>query len=68
MLKDIKTKPHPLRETFRRAGLTAADIAKYLGISLGRAQQLLGGRDKPTAKTEEALQELARLCEADKSD
>ena len=68
MLKDIKTKPHPLRDTFRKAGLTAADVAKFLGLSLGRTQQLLSGKDKPTARIEEALQELGRLCEADRVD
>ena len=68
MLNDLKAKPHLLRDTFRTAGLTAGDVAKAIGLSLGRTQQLLAGKDRTTARTEEALQELARLCEADKSD
>lgn len=68
MLEHIKVHPHPLRDTFRRAGLTAGDVAKVVGLSLGRTQQLLAGKDKTTARTEEALQELAKLCEADSSD
>ena len=68
MLNNLKAKPHPLRDTFRKAGLTAGDVAKAIGLSLGRTQQLLAGKDRTTAKTEEALKELARLCEADRVD
>jgi len=68
MLDRLKTKPHPLRDIFRKAGLTAGDVAKAIGLSLGRTQQLLAGKDRTTARIEEALKELAKLCEADRDD
>ena len=67
-MNDFKAKPHSLRDTFRKAGLTAGDVAKAIGLSLGRTQQLLAGKDRTTARIEESLKELAKLCEADKSD
>ena len=65
MLEHIRTKPHDLRDTFRAAGLSTADVARFLDLSLGRAQQILSGRDKATARVEEKLQELAKLCTED---
>ena len=68
MLEHIRTKPHDLRDIFRAAGLSTADVARFLGLSLGRAQQILSGRDKATARVEEKLRELARLCNEDETE
>jgi hypothetical protein len=65
MLETLKRQPHPLRQAFTDAGLDTSDVARFLGLSLGRAQQLLSGRDTPPARIEAKFQELAKLCEAD---
>lgn len=65
MIEALKTPPHPLRDTFRSAGLNAGDIASFLGLSLSRTQQLLSGRDRCKPAIEQKLQELAALIVAD---
>ncbi|EHJ46919.1 hypothetical protein DFW101_0903 [Solidesulfovibrio carbinoliphilus subsp. oakridgensis] len=65
MLEMLKRQSHPLRQVFTDAGLDTSDVARFLGLSLGRAQQLLSGRDTPPAWVEAKLQELAKLCQSE---
>ena len=55
-----RPEPHPLRELLKQNGITQAQVALLLGISISTVAQILCGYRKPTARQEKILDEL--LC------
>jgi transcriptional regulator with XRE-family HTH domain len=55
-----RPKPHPLRELLKQNGITQAQVALLLGISISTVAQILCGYRKPTARQEKVLDELLK--------
>ena len=55
-----RPEPHPLRELLKQNGITQAQVALLLGISISTVAQILCGYRKPTARQEKVLDELLK--------
>ena len=55
-----RPEPHPLRELLKEHGITQAQVALLLGISISTVAQILCGYRKPTARQEKVLDELLK--------
>ena len=55
-----RPQPHPLRKLLKEHGITQAQVALLLGISISTVAQILCGYRKPTARQEKVLDELLK--------
>jgi transcriptional regulator with XRE-family HTH domain len=60
----FRPQPHPTKEIFRKNGVRYADLAAYLGCSIGSVQWWLSGLRQPPNEIESILFELADKCES----
>jgi len=63
-LESLRPTPHPLRDVFRRAGLTGAMVGRAIGKSNGWTAQLLLGYATPSPEIERKLYALAMEVKA----
>ena len=53
-----RPQPHPLRELLKEHGITQAQVALLLGLSVSSVAQILAGYRPPTARQKKVLDEL----------
>jgi transcriptional regulator with XRE-family HTH domain len=53
-----KPRPHPLKDILKEHGITQAQVALLLDLSISSVAQILCGYRKPTAKQKKILDEL----------
>jgi transcriptional regulator with XRE-family HTH domain len=55
-----RPEPHPLRELLKQNGITQAQVALLLGLSVSSVAQILAGYRPPTARQKKVLDELLK--------